>query len=183
MSSTNHPYSTLLSIVNSSLPFYSLSLIYSLFFFFPPTGFKTDRYFWRACNQKHFQVRGDLSEIRSGMGLMVTLRTCTHPSHHCDGWPSGESIQCIVISHFLKGANYARLPCVLIVAFSPAPSRCGCPRHSLSFSEQSQPSCLLCQGGKRCFWILCWGHLYLPTVTSETPIPRSGSLNTTLSRL
>lgn len=103
--------------MNSSWPFF-----WYHFFSFFSIGFKIDRDFWRACNQQQLQVRGDLSEIRSGMGLMVALCTCTHPSYHCDGWPIGESIQCIVIFHFLKGANYARLPSVLIMAFSQAQS-------------------------------------------------------------
>lgn len=103
--------------MNSSWPFF-----WYHFFSFFSIGFKIDCDFWRACNQQQLQVWGDLSEIRSGTWLMVALCTCTHPSYHCDGWPIGESIQCIVIFHFLKGANYARLPSVLIMAFSQAQS-------------------------------------------------------------
>lgn len=51
------------------------------------------------------------------------------------------------------------------------------------FLKQSQPSCLLCRGGEKSFWMLCWGHLYLPVVTSETLIPYSGSLNTLFNTL
>lgn len=152
---------------------FSITFIFSSLSSFFLTGFKTDRHLWRARNQQQLQVWGDLSEIRSGTGLMVTLCTCTHPPCHCDGWPIGESIQCVVIYHFLKGANYARLPCVLIMAFSSAQSSCLSSALTLVF--RAITVLLFTLPGREEELL---NLAYVPAVTSETLIPHSGSLNT-----